>query len=199
MGVLGNGQEGLKRGSKGGTYGTRIQFSGEWPPPGFSSPTKQTMVDMTAHDRRTTLLAIQSPIPHDLHCASYRHSVESKQSAWKTRLHVNEFLSGGGTPIMEMTRMYKAPKTPYFQPCCHPMTPYVCWLSLQMLSPNDPLATVLGEMWAFQSLKDPLFCIRLAHQEANFLFQFHPQTNHFCHFFFWLQILLLKRSLKDQK
>ena len=30
----------------------------------------------------------------------------------------------------------KAPKIPYFQRCCHPITPYFCWLSL--LSPKDP-------------------------------------------------------------
>ena len=38
----------------------------------------------------------------------------------------------------------KAPKTSYFQRCCHPMTPYFCWLSL--LSLKDP--TIFGEMWA---------------------------------------------------
>ena len=70
--------------------------------------------------------------------------------------------------------------------CCHPL--------------KDP--TLFGEMWASIALtqRPP---IRLP-QEAFFLFQFHRQIDHFCHFrrFFFFKFLLLKhvkRSLKDQK
>ena len=73
----------------------------------------------------------------------------------------------------------KAPKTLYFQCCCHPLTPYFCWLSL--LSPKDP--PFFGEMWALQSLllKDPLFLHSTA-TGSYFLFQFHGPIDHFCHF-----------------
>ena len=51
---------------------------------------------------------------------------------------------GGGALPLWRWRGCKAPKTTYFQRCCHPMTPYFCWLFL--LSPKDP--TFFGEMWA---------------------------------------------------
>ena len=51
---------------------------------------------------------------------------------------------GGGALPLWRWRGCKAPKTPYFQRCCHPMTPYFCWLSL--LSSKD--LKFFGEMWA---------------------------------------------------
>ena len=104
---------------------------------------------------------------------------------------------GGGLPLWRWCRC-KAPKTPYFQCYCHPMTPYFCWLSL--LSSKDP--TFFGEMWALRSFspKDPLFfCIRLP-QEATFCsitstnWLFLPFST-----IFFFKFLLLKHSLKDQK
>ena len=49
---------------------------------------------------------------------------------------------------------YMAPKTPYFQRCCHPMTPYFCWLSL--LSPKDPTFFVKCGLFHCSHPKTPL-------------------------------------------
>ena len=67
----------------------------------------------------------------------------------------------GALPLWRW-RGCKAPKTPYFQRCCHPMTPYFCWLSL--LSPKC-------EMWALRSLspKDPL-CFAFGYHRALLFF-----------------------------
>ena len=93
----------------------------------------------------------------------------------------------------------KAPKTPYFQRCCHRMTPYFCLLSL--LSPKD--LTFFGEMWALWSVspKDPLFFAFGCHKKLLFVsisstnWSFLPFSTIFC----CCKFLLLNRSLKDQK
>ena len=69
------------------------------------------------------------------------------------------------------------------QHCCHPMTPYFCWLSL--LSPKRPHIF----WWNVGS------SIALTQRPPH-------TTNHFCHFWQFCcccKFLLLKRSLKDQK
>ena len=61
----------------------------------------------------------------------------------------------------------KAPKAPYFQCCCLPLTPYFCWLSLLLLKD----LTFFGEMWALRSLspKDPLFFAFDCHRKLLFV------------------------------
>ena len=104
---------------------------------------------------------------------------------------------GGGLPLWRW-RGCKAPKTPYFQCCCHPMTPYFCWLSL--LSPNKDLATLFGEMWALRSLS-PKGLLFFAFGHRKLLFVSISSTNWsflpFSTIFF--SNSYFKRSLKDQK
>ena len=64
-------------------------------PPSPKPLAAQTMVDMTVHDHRTTLLAIR--LYHMIYTVLLKlqalgeavHSVESKQYAWKTRLSMS--------------------------------------------------------------------------------------------------------------
>ena len=99
------------------------------------------------------------------------------------------YLGGGALPLWRW-RGCKAPKTHYFQRCCHPITTYFCWLSL--LSPKDP--TFFGEMHLH------LLFLHTPVTGSYFLFQFHRQIDRFCHFQrFFLQIPAFKALTERSK
>ena len=106
-------------------------------------------------------------------------------------------LKRGALPLWRWRRC-KAPKIPYFQCWCYPMTPYFCWLSLMSL--KDPtFFLVKYGLFDRSHPKTPYF-LHSAATGSYFLFQFHRQIDHFCHFrWFFSKFLLLKHSLKDQK
>ena len=102
----------------------------------------------------------------------------------------------GALPLWKW-RGCKAPKTPYFQCCCHPMSPYICWLSL--LSPKDPTFLVNVDSSITLTQRLPYFLHSTA-TGSYFLFQFHRQIDHFCHFWrFCFQIPAFKALTERSK
>ena len=97
-----------------------------------------------------------------------------------SRKNINGGMLGGVALPLWRWRGCKAPKTPYFQRCCHPMTPYFCWLSL--LSLKDPHFMVKCGLFYRSHPRPPFFFLHLAATGSYFLFQFHRLIDHFSHF-----------------
>ena len=117
-----------------------------------------------------------------------------KSSSISFTLHPGE---GAGFPLWRWRRC-KAPKTSYFQCCCYPMIPYLCWLSL--LSPKDPTLFWwnVGPLITLTQ-RPPTFCIQLP-QEATF-YNFINNLRSFLPFstIFFLQIPAFKALTKKSK
>ena len=104
-------------------------------------------------------------------CTILQHSGAVSNCAW---LHYP-----GALPLWRWHGC-KAPKTPYLQCCCHPMTPYFL-LIVSAITQRSHTFGVKCRLFDRSHPKTPYF----SHSAATgsyFLFQIHRRIDHFCRF-----------------
>ena len=109
------------------------------------------------------------------------------------------FAAWWGTPIMEVTRMLGS-KDPLFSALLSPNDPIFLLIVSAVSHPKTPHFLVKCGLFNRSHPKTPYF-LHSAATGSYFLFQFHQQIDHFCHFrqFFLLQIPAFKALTERTK